>query len=66
MSSCKARAIAFCGFGTTRSWQNLDGVHQTIARELGRITPTQTLLLEPSPSMGEGWVGVMLPAAQVA
>ena len=28
---------------------NLEGVHQTIADELGRITPTQ-----PSPIKGEG------------
>jgi len=51
---------------STAPARDLDGVHGTIASELRRITPTQTLLLEPSPSMGEGWVGVMLPAAQVA
>ncbi len=36
------------GYRILRFWNNevlgnLDGVHETIARELGRITPTQTL-----------------------
>ena len=36
------------GYRVLRFWNNevlanLDGVHQTIAHELGRITPTQTL-----------------------
>ena len=36
------------GYRILRFWNNevlanLDGVHQTIAEELGRITPTQTL-----------------------
>ena len=100
------------GYRILRFWNNEvlanpDGVHQTIADELGRITPTQPspimgegfclpmnnlrstnswrsdpvkaspgcdrrsrrlasrLSLEPSPSMGEGWEGVMLLAAQV-
>jgi very-short-patch-repair endonuclease len=42
------------GYRILRFWNNevlanLDGVHQTIADELGRITPTQT-----SPLKGEG------------
>jgi very-short-patch-repair endonuclease len=42
------------GYRILRFWNdevlaNLDGVHETIARELGRITPTQTL-----PHQGEG------------
>jgi len=66
----RSRFLQNEGYRILRFWNNevlanLDGVHETIASELGRITPTQTLFLEPSPSMGEGWVGVMLPAAQV-
>ena len=45
------------GYRILRSWNNevlanLDGVHQTIVEELGRITPTQTL-----PHRGEGLQG---------
>jgi very-short-patch-repair endonuclease len=43
------------GYRIVRFWNNeilanLEGVHQTIADELGRITPTQ-----PSPIKGEGY-----------
>jgi very-short-patch-repair endonuclease len=43
------------GYRTLRFWnnevlENLDGVHATIATELGRVTPTQ-----PSPIEGEGF-----------
>ncbi len=39
------------GYSVLRFWnnevlENLDGVHQTIADEVGRITPTQTLPLQ--------------------
>jgi len=45
------------GYRILRFWNNevlanLDGVHQTIASELGRITPTQTL----PPSRGRAFV----------
>ena len=49
------------GYRILRFWNNevlanLDSILQTIADELGRITPTQTLFLEPSPSRGRvGW-----------
>ena len=57
------------GYRIVRFWNNevlekLDGVHQTIAHELGRITPTQTLPhqgggpehpLPPPHGGGPGW-----------
>ena len=47
------------GYRVLRFWNNevlanLDGVHQTIANELGRITPPQ-----PSPIEGEGFFAPM-------
>jgi very-short-patch-repair endonuclease len=51
------------GYRILRFWNNevlanLDGVHQTLARELGCITPTQTLPHEGGGPCDEGlWTG---------
>jgi very-short-patch-repair endonuclease len=47
------------GYRMLRFWNNevlehIDGVHQMIGEALGGITPTQSALDTPSPSMGEG------------
>ena len=51
----RSRFLQNQGYRILRFWNNevlanLEGVHQTIADELGRITPTQ-----PSPIKGEGF-----------
>src|ERR1700730_12194367 len=53
------------GYRILRFWnneilENLDGVHETIADELGRISPTQTLPHQ-GPIKGEGFCQVYRP-----
>ena len=55
MGSCKTKDIAFLRFWNNEVLANIDGVHETIAEELGRLTPPKpssivVLSLEPSPS----------------
>ena len=55
MVSCKTKAYRILRFWNNEVLENLDGVHEMIAGELGGITPTQTpgtLALAGGPSGG--------------